>query len=73
MTRALMDATIHVYTCMTDPSRRPIAVIGDMDRHFKGDTPMKARKKADKWRREHVRTDKRLTTEQKAELLGEAP
>ena len=73
MTRALMDASIHVYTCLSDPSRRPVAVIGNLPWVFKGDTPMQARKKADKWRRDHVRTDKRLTAAQKAELLGEAP
>lgn len=72
MTRALMDAKIHVYTCLSDPSRRPVAVIGNVPWLFEGDTPMQARKRADEWRRKHVETDKRLSSEQKAELLGQA-
>ncbi|WP_213546408.1 hypothetical protein [Vannielia litorea] len=47
----LTELPIHVYTCMTDPQRPPVAMIGNLHFVFRGETPMKARKAADDWRK----------------------
>ncbi|MCG7574881.1 hypothetical protein MHM39_15015 [Phaeobacter sp. CNT1-3] len=67
----ITDRTIHVYLCMTDSSRKPIAMIDGYHFVFKGDTAMQARRAADEWRREAVRKDKLLSAERKKEILGE--
>ncbi len=69
----ILQQPIHVYTCMTDPTRRCLAMInGFSGMIFKGDTPIKAKKAAEEWRREAVRNDKLISAERKAEMLGEA-
>lgn len=67
----ITERAIHVYTCLTDPERKPIAMIDKWPMVFKGETPMRARKAADDWRREAVRADKLIPKARKAEMLGE--
>lgn len=63
---------IHVYTCLTQPDRKPMAIIDGCPWLFHAETPMRARKNADDWRREMVRQDKLIPAKTKAEWLGEA-
>lgn len=67
----ITDRAIHVYLCMTDSSRKPIAMISGCNMVFRGETAMLARRAADEWRREAVRKDKLLSAARKAEILGE--
>lgn len=67
----ITDRAIHVYRCMTDSSRKPIAMIEGYHFVFKGETAMQARRAADNWRREAIHNDKALSAERKAEILGE--
>ena len=67
------ERKIHVYTCLTDPSRKCLAVIDGFAMIFRGDTPMQARKAADDWRKEAIASDKLLSKAQKEQLLGAAP
>lgn len=62
---------IHVYTCASDATRKPIAMINGWPMVFTGDTPMRAKKAADDWRRDAVSIDKLITKARKVELLGE--
>lgn len=64
------EREIHVYTCMTDTSRKCIAMIDGFTMIFKGDTAMQARQAADEWRKEAIASDKLLTKTQKEHLLG---
>lgn len=69
--QSITERPIHVYTCMTDPNRKCVALIDKLPMIFKGDTPMKAKQVADEWRREAVRTSKTISKARKAEILGE--
>lgn len=71
MGKPITDRPIHVYTCLTNPSRKPIALIEGFPMIFTGPTPMQAKRAADDWRRKAVAGDKLLTKAKKAELLGE--
>lgn len=71
MKRTAMDRPIHVYTCVNDPEQKCIALIEGISMIFRGDTPMKARKVADAFRRDAIANDKLLTRARKAELLGQ--
>lgn len=67
----ITEREIHVYTCLSDPTRKCVAMIENWPMVFKGETPMKARRNADDWRREAVRNDKAMSRAKKAQLLGE--
>lgn len=67
----ITERKINVYSCINDPSLMPIAVIEGLPWIFRGETPIKARKLADEWRRNAVRTDKMLSRAQKSKLLGD--
>lgn len=67
----ITERAIHVYLCMTDSTRKPIAMINGFGMVFRGETAMQARRAADEWRREAVRKDKLLSAERKKEILGE--
>lgn len=69
----ITERPIHVYTCLTDETRSPIAMIEGWPMVFTGPTPMRVRKVADDWRREAVSMDKLIPKAKKAALLGEAP
>lgn len=68
----ITERPIHVYTCMTDPARTPVAIIDGLNMIFRAETPMKAKRAADEWRREALAKDKLVSKAKKAELLGEA-
>jgi hypothetical protein len=68
----ITERPIHVYTCLSDPTRKCVALIDGWPMVFRGETPMQAKRAADEWRREAVANDKMLTKARKAELLGEA-
>lgn len=55
----ITELPVHVYTCLTDPSRSPIAIVGKLPMVFRGETPMKAKKAASDWCREQVEKEAR--------------
>lgn len=68
----LTEREIHVYTCMTDPSRKALAVIDGWNMNFYGDTPLKARNAADAFRKEAVANDKLMARKILADQHGDA-
>ena len=62
---------INVFTCLNDPTRSPIAMIDGFPMIFTGQTPFRARKSADDWRRKATQGDKLIPAHMKAEWLGE--
>lgn len=69
--KPITERPIHVYTCLSDPSRKCVALIDGWPMIFKGETPMKAKRVADDFRREAILNDKAMTREQKSRILGE--
>lgn len=67
----ITERQIHVYSCVTDPARKCVSIIDGWPMIFKGETPLRARKAADEWRREAVRNDKLIPKLRKMEMLGE--
>lgn len=70
MGKPITERPIHVYTCLSDPERKCVAIIDGLPMIFKGDSPMRAKRAADEWRQKAVRDDKLLTKVKKEELLG---
>lgn len=71
MGKPITERAIHVYTCLSDPTRKCVALIDGWPMIFKGDTPLHAKRVADDWRRDAIRNDKALSKAKKAQLLGE--
>lgn len=63
----ITDLPIRVFTPM-DPNDKCIALIGTLPIRFTGDTPMKARKIADDWRKEQVAKRARLAAARKNQI-----
>lgn len=61
---------IYIYTCLSGPTRKPIAIIDGVPTLFKADTPMKAKRKAEEFLREAFKVDKLLTKKKRADLLA---
>ncbi|MFG6524452.1 hypothetical protein [Sulfitobacter sp. M23508] len=67
----ITQRAIHTYTC-TDLTKPALAIIDGCPWLFYDPSPLRAKKKADEWRRDMVRQDKLIPAKTKAQWLGEA-
>lgn len=67
----ITEREIHTYVCVSDPDRGAIAVIDGWNWMFEAESPFKAHRKADEWRKQAIRNDKLIPKLRKRELLGE--
>ena len=65
----LTERPIHVYTCMTDPNRKPVAMIEGIAMVFEAPTPLQAKKAAADWAAAAIEKDKLLSKAKKRVLL----